>query len=72
MKDLHSFLGLLQYLWKFIPQITTKTAILTALLPPNKSAEKVYELCKRQLVKGSPVERLEALSWIWNWMMSAQ
>lgn len=72
VKDLRSFLGLLQYLRKFIPQIATKTAILTALLPPNKSAEKAYELRKRQLAKGSPVERLEALSWIWNWTMSAQ
>ncbi|UOH83364.1 hypothetical protein LQV05_006092 [Cryptococcus neoformans] len=44
VKDLRSFLGLLQYLRKFIPQIATKTAILTALLPPNKSAEKAYEL----------------------------
>lgn len=72
VKDLCSFLGLLQYLRKFIPQITTKTAILTALLPPNKSAEKAYELRKCQLVKGSPVERLEALSWIWSWTTSAQ
>ncbi|UOH81077.1 hypothetical protein LQV05_003746 [Cryptococcus neoformans] len=72
VKDLRSFLGLLQYLQKFIPQIATKTAILTALLPPNKSAEKAYELRKRQLAKGSPVERLEALSWIWNWTTSAQ
>ncbi|UOH85548.1 hypothetical protein LQV05_002376 [Cryptococcus neoformans] len=72
VKDLRSFLGLLQYLRKFIPQIATKTAILTALLPPNKSAEKAYELRKHQLAKGSPVERLEALSWIWNWTTSAQ
>lgn len=54
-KDLRSFFGLVQYLQKFIPQIATKTAILTALLPPNKTAEKAYELRKRQLAKGSPV-----------------
>lgn len=62
VKDLCSFLGLLQYLWKFIPQIATKMAILSALLPPNKSAEKEYELHTCQLAKGSPVERLDTLS----------
>lgn len=50
VKDLHSFLGLLflQYLWKLFPQITTKMAMLTALLL-NKTAEKAYELPKYQL-----------------------
>lgn len=65
-KDLRSFLGLVQNLRKFIPQIATKTAVLTALVLPNKTAEKAYELRKRHVAKGRPVERLDTLSWIWN------
>ncbi|EAL17172.1 hypothetical protein CNBN1970 [Cryptococcus deneoformans B-3501A] len=72
VKDLRSFLGLLQYLPKFIPHIATKTSVLTALLPPNKTAEKAYESRKRQLAKGLPAERLESLSWVWKWTTSAQ
>ncbi|EAL17161.1 hypothetical protein CNBN2070 [Cryptococcus deneoformans B-3501A] len=72
VKDLRSFLGLLQYLRKFIPHIATKTSVLTALLPPNKTAEKAYESRKRQLAKGLPAERLESLSWLWKWTTSAQ
>ncbi|ADV21042.1 Hypothetical Protein CGB_C4246C [Cryptococcus gattii WM276] len=40
--ELRSFLGLLQYLQKFIPAIAQHTCPLTALLPPNVAAEKAW------------------------------
>ncbi|TYJ51194.1 hypothetical protein B9479_008249 [Cryptococcus floricola] len=71
VKELRSFLGLLQYLRKFIPDIATHSSVLSGLLPPNKTAEKAYEARKRLLARGNPPCSLPVLPWIWDWTPQA-
>ncbi|EAL17162.1 hypothetical protein CNBN2080 [Cryptococcus deneoformans B-3501A] len=40
--QLHSFLGLVNYLRDFVPNLADHTAVLHATLPPNAAAEKAY------------------------------
>ncbi|EAL20358.1 hypothetical protein CNBF1680 [Cryptococcus deneoformans B-3501A] len=40
--QLHSFLGLVNYLRNFVPNLADHTAVLHATLPPNAAAEKAY------------------------------
>ncbi|KAE8542768.1 hypothetical protein D1P53_000830 [Cryptococcus gattii VGV] len=41
-QQLHSFLGLINYLRDFVPNLATHTAVLHAALPPNTAVEKAY------------------------------
>lgn len=54
--QLHSFLGLINYLRDFIPNLANHTAVLHATLPPNAAAEKAYykavKMHKGHLPKG--------------------
>lgn len=69
VKELRSFLGLLQYLRKFIPSLATHTRTLTALLPPTPAAEKAWEKQQRALRKGQSPK--DVLSWVWAWSSEA-
>ncbi|KAE8541147.1 hypothetical protein D1P53_002502 [Cryptococcus gattii VGV] len=41
-QQLHSFLGLINYLHDFVPNLATHTAVLHAALPPNTAVDKAY------------------------------
>lgn len=63
LKALHSFLGLLNYLCDFIPNLATHASVLHACLLPNTAAEKNYfKLLKEH--KGHLPESWQG--WRWN------
>ncbi|KAE8538269.1 hypothetical protein D1P53_005610 [Cryptococcus gattii VGV] len=68
-RDLQSFLGLLQYLQKFIPAIAQHTHPLTALLPPCVATEKAW--IAHQCVLSQGQHPKAALPWVWRWMTEA-
>ncbi|TYJ51084.1 hypothetical protein B9479_008365, partial [Cryptococcus floricola] len=70
VKQQRSFIGLLNYVRKFIPNLAAPLSVLTALMPPNKTAEKAYTAYMKKKEKGEKVDA-EGLSWSWDWSMAA-
>ncbi|KAE8543244.1 hypothetical protein D1P53_000734 [Cryptococcus gattii VGV] len=62
-KALHSFLGLLNYLCDFIPNLATHALVLHACLPPHAAAEKMYFKHLKEH-KGCLLESWQG--WRWN------
>ncbi|TYJ51196.1 hypothetical protein B9479_008248 [Cryptococcus floricola] len=55
VKQLRSFIGLLNYARKFIPHLAAPLSVLTALIPPNKTAEKAFTAYMKKRAKGEEV-----------------
>ncbi|TYJ57537.1 hypothetical protein B9479_001855 [Cryptococcus floricola] len=70
VKQLRSFIGLLNYVRKFIPHLAAPLSILTALIPPNKTAEKACTTYMKKKEKGEKVDA-EGLCWSWDWSTAA-
>ncbi|TYJ57538.1 hypothetical protein B9479_001856 [Cryptococcus floricola] len=55
---------------KFIPHLAAPLSVLTALIPPNKTAEKAYTAYVKKKAKGKEVNA-EGLCWRWDWLTAA-